>query len=242
MSPSAGGRRAVSPARDGSASIELVVLLRRVREAEDRWAAPELSPLLERLYLYLKRRLARRLTDGVDAEAFAQDIAQEAVFCICERLDQCKATTDVQLQAWAYTIARRIAIRALRRSLARMALLSYSRDFDRVLDASAVREWRLLEAEEAGEDEGADTVGKIVLRLLVDARRRLPTGTVKVLTLHAVEEQSWAEVARELGTTSSAAKRRFQRATVHLRKAVLNAVRLLPARDRERVLARLLSD
>jgi RNA polymerase sigma-70 factor (ECF subfamily) len=131
-------------------------------------------------YPVLRRRLARLVGDA------AEEIAQDALLIVFERWDDLQAVKS--LEAWAWVVARRTALRRA------------TRDSDRRL-----REARAVDVATT-QCELAEDVD------LQSAVAGLPQGQRAALTLHHLCDRPVAEVSEMLGCGESAAKVLLHRA------------------------------
>lgn len=213
----------------GSASTEhLVELMRRAVAGDD----AALENLLIRLHVPTLRFLRRRLgSDPREAEV-ADDLTQETLVRVYRFLSTCSATNDAQIMAWVLAIARR-------------QLIDWIRAKYRDVAASLALMGDEKQQSEIGEPQYGCRVQQDgsfehqrLLMLLMDLHDRLPAATQKLLWLRVVQAASWTEVAKEMQTTASAAKRRYQRVQQRLRSELLCRIDELPEGERVRVLAR----
>lgn len=80
-----------------------------------------------------------------------------------------------------------------------------------------------------------------LLRLVLVAYDALPADTATIFWSHLIGSETWAETGLTVGLTPGAAKRRYQRAQLSLRRHVLAALSTLPGPVRDAVQARLAS-
>lgn len=188
-----------------------------------------LEDLLTRLHVAVLSFVRRRFDDQRDAEAFAQDVASEALIRVAEGYRSCQATTDRQLMAWTLTIARNVGLDIVRSRLVRVgALVALPHDDPRnEIPSPANRRDERSPAED------------LLFHIMQEAHDRLPDSAQDLLWIRFVEGAEWAEVGSELGISSSSAKRRWQRMQARLRREILAGIHDLPKPERDRVLAHL---
>lgn len=221
---------------DHGGAVSLVALLHAAQGGQQ---APEserrraLEELLTELHPRVTRYATARVSRALEAAGLVDDVAQETLFIVVRKLAQCRATTDEQLVAWVLTIARRTAIGLLRRQASRLMVQSLSKAYEQGMAAAAWRAW-LEEVEDELTPED-----RHLACLLVDEYEQLAPDTMELLFVHLVEGRSWPEVAEQFGSTSTAVKRRCQRALRRLRNRLLRAVSRLPAGEQQLLLARL---
>jgi RNA polymerase sigma factor (sigma-70 family) len=206
-------------------SSTTLVLLRDHAAAGDRRA---LNALLEELYVPIERFLRRRLTSG-HASSYIADVTQEALIRIARSIETCRAPTDRQLMAWALTVARNAAVDVMRSNMMWYSLTALPESANDV-------------AREDSDGDGNASVarGDRVLRsVLSAAQSSLSEETQEILWRRLILGEEWAEVAVDLSTTESGAKRRYQRAQHRLRGELRRRIYSLPARTRALVLSRL---
>lgn len=179
--------------------------LRRLLEWRDRAVQGDdaaLEALIKALHEPVQRFLAGRLT-GSYAAAFVQDAMQETFIRVCNSLQTCTADNLGQLVRWVLTVARNCAMDTLRTNEIWSALRNDPFIMERAREADI-----------------RNDVDAFLQKRLMSAYGELPAGTQQLLWEHLVCGASWAEVALSLGTTPTAAKRRFQRAQARLRRTL----------------------
>ena len=228
--------------REGGADGEWVARLRAVHEGGGSVAAEAaLAELLGRLGEVLVRfgeRQLRRLPDPHDA---AQDVAQETLLRVARGAAACDADCDARFLAWVFTIARHVVTDELRSSARRVGVPRRAEDLQRLGDVCTFDAWTQGSGDGLDHEAATRAAGSLaaVTRAAYDA---LPPATADLLWLRAVGGATWPAVAAALGTTAAGAKRRFQRATKRMQRAVLNGIAALPARERAAALAALGAD
>jgi RNA polymerase sigma-70 factor (ECF subfamily) len=201
------------------------VLLRHLGAAQ-RGEPTARETLLGELHLPVLRYLRRKASDEPDAPDVAEDVAQETLIRVAIHLADCRAESDTELLSWTLTIARNAWMDYRRSRRAGFFRLRPSDEVSVARNEPTPRSW-------------AD---RILGRLLRASLSTLPDETVRILRLHGAEDASWAEVAAALGIPPTAAKRRFQRALVRVRRELLRRIEALPPAQRSAVLRRLPRD
>lgn len=199
-------------------------LLLDARDVADRDAADAaLGALIERLYPMAERFLLRRLQSFRDGPDAAADAAQETMVRIANGLDGCRATNDRELVAWMLVVARRTLIDLYRSPSSGLAARSLSVELDDALDA----------AEDRGEaSESSRTPRATLLALAMQAYGALSDETAELLWWRLIKGAEWSEVAEQMSTSPTGAKRRYQRAQGALQRAVSALVSGLPSTKR----------
>lgn len=199
--------------------------LARARDGDD----DALEALLCRLHPILLRFARAQLAEEAEAEETASDIAQKAMIRITRGLDGCRAEADPQIHAWALQVVKNLCtdhFRAARaRALRSLPLSSWTNEV----------EGSLLDTELAGRTR-TDRGGRVLNRALQEALRALPITARRLLRLRVQQGMTWSQIARELGLTRDAAKRRFERIQSRLRKETLRKIENLSEPDREAAL------
>lgn len=199
--------------------------LARARAGDD----DALEMLLCLLRPVLLRFARAQLAEEAEAEETACDIAQKAMIRITRGLDGCRAEAGPQIRAWALQIVKNLCTDHFRANRARaVRVLPLSFWIDEV-------EVSLLGAEPAERPRG-DYGGRVLNRALREALRALPATAQRLLCLRVQEGMTWSQVALELGLTRDAAKRRFERVQIRLRKETFRKIENLGGRDREAAL------
>lgn len=166
-----------------------------------------LDQLLREVEGPIYRFLLGRLRAAPDAEDLARDLCQETLIRALASIPRSTFASDGRLLAWGFTIARNVLLDHLRQARGRAEVRG---------DA----EWR--RDEPAGPPPGEEPPPPRRLEALAgEALAEVPEATAELLRLRLVAGRTWSEVAAELGTTESAAKRRFQRAQATLRRKIL---------------------
>jgi RNA polymerase sigma-70 factor (ECF subfamily) len=189
-------------------------------------SARELDCLLRRVEKPVYRYLVSRLLAAPDAEDLARDLCQEALIRVATSIGRCTFDGDGRLLTWVLTIARNVLLDHLRRARGRPEIRVD------VLWARGVA---------AAPPPGDETAASRLLETLAaQALAAVSEGTAELLRLRLVTGRSWKEVAEALGIAETAAKRRFQRAQVTLRRHILARLDELPPEARHLVSPRLL--
>ena len=188
-----------------------------------------LECLLLRLHTRVARALSRRLGGDGYAAGFLEDAIQEVLYRIAVSLKTCSAETDQQFLIWVAVISRNAAIDLLRAHHTRYALVILTDNPDSAADRMSFAEWG------RGEESESGTARDLLIGILRSATSSLPDGVHQLLWCRLVEGAPWNDVGAEIGTTASAAKRRFQRIQGSLRSAVLQRIDDLSESDRIRV-------
>ena len=179
-----------------------------------------LGRLLEELYPRVRLFYRRWLVAHADRDETVQDLAQEALIRIAERVATCRAEADGQVVEWAFVVARRVGVDHLRAGRA-----AWRTGRGRMDPGSAP-------ATEPCEPSDAL---RLAGDLVAAAYTAEPERVQDVLWLRLVERCTWEEVGVSVGSSAAGAKRIFQRAQQRLRAATLHAVQALPPCERDAV-------
>lgn len=186
-----------------------------------------LERLLARLEPVVRRFLQRRVAaSGWDAE-FVQESTQQSLVAIVFSLHGCRATTDAELVGWALGVARIQLADLLRREGPRGD--SFDDPHPPVVGES-------LDAS-VGRCDDVDPGLEILLGVVGRVSDALPDDTAALLWMRLVCDYEWREVGEALGISAGAAKLRFQRLVVTMRKLVHKQLAVLPAPERASGLA-----
>lgn len=203
-----------------------------LRDGELREMAEQASDddeVLERLLAHLHPRvvhfLARRFEFDREAEELIQDLAQETLVRIALSIGECRAISDRQLVAWAFTIARNVSFDHLRRLRHEVAALRFVTDLERIAGRVSSSAWDL------GGSPG-NPADRLLYETLGAACDVLEASTIELLWARLTDGLAWDEVAERFGTSPQAAKRRYQRAQRRLRSEVSRRLRSLPEPER----------
>jgi RNA polymerase sigma factor (sigma-70 family) len=201
-----------------------VVLLAGARDASDPATAERaLGALVERLFPLCERFLTRRLASFRDGPDAAADAAQETMVRIANGLDGCRATNDRELIAWMLVVARRTLIDLYRSPASGLAARALAAELDDALHATQ---------EHDDTEETNRTARSTLLALAMQAYNALSAETAELLWWRLLRGAEWSEVAQQMGTSPTGAKRRFQRAQGALQRRVAQLVSGLPATQR----------
>ena len=175
-----------------------------LRECMGRYADGDPSAF-EMLYRILAPGVRARLKRLVGDDELAEDLLQQTFIRVHER--RARYERGAAVRPWVFTIARHLAIDALRRR-------SSARD-------RVTLEGRLPEPDTVDRLEFDDASGDLDVEQLVrDAVAALPEGQREVVALHKLEGQPLTEVARRLGIKEGAARVRAHRGYGRLRAAL----------------------
>jgi RNA polymerase sigma factor (sigma-70 family) len=191
-----------------------------------------LEDLLTRLYAPVTGFLRRRFGGGdTDISEWIDDLVQETLMKVTQHLKECSATSDAQLMGWVLSIARHVAINWLRScAISRNGIKPIATE---VLAHDHVHPGPFLT------ESSASTMDDIILRAVNAIHDELPEQTQYLLWLRIVRDASWPDIGREIRTTPSAAKRRWQRALGRFRREIVRRVDELPGGSRPPLLAML---
>lgn len=205
----------------------VTVLMRRAQEGN----VSALDALLVRLRPALLRYLVGRFARRWSTEA-AEDVAQETLVRVAERLRSYRGATDGEVYAWAFAIARNFALATLRSTLPetlpagdRVAVAAVHGTNEAAVDLLGDREFDRVAASTR------------MSRLVVQAYDTLPADAALLIWHRVIEGLAWADIAAEHATTPAAAKRRFQRMQQTIRRRVLARIAGYPAEDAVQLLA-----
>ncbi|HEV2643860.1 MAG TPA: sigma-70 family RNA polymerase sigma factor [Candidatus Elarobacter sp.] len=197
-----------------------------------------IAELLTKLRYTLARRLRQRLPR--DAADDVDDYTQEALWRIWTRLHECHASDERGLRAWAFTVAWRVAVADRRRRVPALSLHVRSEAmrhalaradteaFDGLTEPQSVAFTGDAVPSDSAQPSTAPCDGpmaELLARLASDAQRHLSVSTQELLYTRLVERASWSELGARYGITAPAARRRYQRAQVSLRRYVLEDLR-----------------
>jgi len=191
------------PSSDHAASVPELLAAAR---AGDAGALDELlAATLPGVSAFLRRRYAHNtLRDLYD------DATLETLIRVVRHLPQCRAVTAGEYWGWVLSIARHEALRLLRDTYFRHVSLLAPAILDGLPGARHV--------------EDVKSMVEPLLAVLATLLARLDDQRQDLLGLRYVEQLSWDEVAREIGTTPAAAKRRCQRLQHRLARELREAV------------------
>ena len=206
---------------------DLLALLDAAREGDP----DALEGLLTEIYPSVRLHAHRRVRHRRDAESLADDVAQETLLRVIRSIASCQANTPGALYRWALTITNRVCADLAR--CPREACIQSTPNLEVLAESVSFREWFSLSwASES-------TSNKAVSDLLSCVLRSLPDGMVTILELRVQTEMTWPQIARQVRTTATAAKRRYERAQRRFRRDLLTHVLQLPALQQQAVSQRL---
>lgn len=185
-----------------------------------------LEILLDRLRPRVKRYLVGRLQSHPSTDALAAEMTQDVLVRVAESIEDCRATTERQLNSWIRTIARRRVIdryRKRERELDKRVWQEDQRVDGRLLIDGLIDEDTELSSEDVSE------LDEILGALLWKAQAELSAGTRQTLRRRLLYGETWPQVGEVVGTSGAGAKRRYQRAQDRLRREVLARIRELPS-------------
>lgn len=190
-----------------------------------------MEALLGKLWPRIRGFFYKRVSSAPDAADLADDLTQETLIRVSSRLSEAVFTCESSLLGWCFEVARNIAADHFRCPRSRTIHISAE---DEV--------WRRPDVEDgvfgAGDESGFPLPDQRVSGILKGVHDNVGDDTARLLCAYIVERSTWPEVAAELGTTAAGAKRRWQRAQVSMRKAVLRGIGELPSVERKEVLRR----
>ena len=189
-------------------------------------SARALDRLLSRVEGPVYRYLSRRLLAAPDAGDLARDLCQEVLIRAMGAIGRCTFASDGRLLSWMLTIARNV-------------LLDHLRETRRRGEVRVDGLWVCTLAAPGWLPGDEAPLPRMLEHFAAEALAELPDTTAELLRLRLVAGRSWKEVAGSLGIAESAAKRRFQRAQVALRRRILARVDTLPPDARHAATLRL---
>jgi RNA polymerase sigma factor (sigma-70 family) len=201
----------------GSRGVDALVGLTQRAARGDSGA---LGLLLEALYPRVRLFYRRWIYERADHDETAQDLTQEALIRIAERVGTCRAEADGQVVEWAFAVARRVGVDHLRALRAEWPGRR-----------ARVQPDALPAPDATYASEGL----RLVSELVAAAYSREPRRVQDVLWLRLAELCTWEEVGAAVGSSAAGAKRIFQRAQRRLRRASLAAAESLPPCERRTV-------
>lgn len=202
---------------------ELIDLLNRAKQGD---VEARLELVVE-LVPPLRRFAWSEVGERPDAADLVDDLVQDAAIRIVDRLDQCQAQSERQLINWALTIIRNI-YHDLLRAERKIEWVRFSpRLYETV--GTEVEHALLTESEKS-------SVDKAFRSILHKVWASLSENQVRLLTVRLDEEATWPEVATKLKIRSDfAARRRFQRIQLSIRKDLQRRLSELPTTVRDEV-------
>ena len=180
-----------------------------------RIGGPDAERALTQLLAHLDRRVRRVVTRRAIAagrdDHFIDDVVQRTLIAVWRSAEYCVATGDTAVLAWVLTIARNAGSDELRADGPYTSSLS-----DVLADAALAQGFD----ESVGRRADLDPGQEVVLRLLGEISREFPDDTAAVMWMRVIAGAAWATIGRELHTSATAAKRRYQRAQHTMRRLV----------------------
>jgi RNA polymerase sigma factor (sigma-70 family) len=190
-----------------------------------------MEALLTKLWPRIRGFFYKRISSAPDAADLADDLTQETLIRVASRLGEAVFTDEYGLLGWCFEVGRNIVADHFRSPRNRTIHIT-----------SEEEAWRRPDAEDrvfgGGDENGVPLPDQRVSGILKGVHDNVRDDTARLLCAYLVERSTWPEVAAELGTTAAGAKRRWQRAQVSMRKAVLRGINELPAVERKEVLRR----
>jgi RNA polymerase sigma factor (sigma-70 family) len=168
------------------------------------------------LYPVVRRALARRLPRATQADL--DDATQAGMARIAARARQCTASHDRGVVAWACTVAWHAALEDLRSGAVRVARRSLPFDAPLRGPGPNVPPAETIAAPWDASVVDDETDADELARRAVVALDALPPPIGVLFWMRLVEDATWPDIGRALGTSTSAVKRRFQRAQATLRR------------------------
>jgi RNA polymerase sigma factor (sigma-70 family) len=174
-------------------------------EGDDR----ALDDFLRRIERPLRKYLTARLEDAPDVPDAIDDVVQDALWKVMNGLEACRATSDLQAWAWIWTVVARVRLDHLRRESHRRRTVP--------IDGVVGRRLRALDDEylHAIDVSSGD---RVLIACLMRSYDELPPSSAALVWGRVILSMSDAELERELGTSASAVKRRWQRLQARLRR------------------------
>jgi len=182
---------------------------------------------LESLIVRVRGRIQNFIWRKVGDEEIAADLSQDTLLQITRGLAQSTARSDSRFFSWCQMIATRVVIDWYR-----------SRNADPLGNSLRSADDDVLAKQgDGGDDEEQHSPAeRLLLACLRSAMEDIGDDAHHLLYLRFHSEAQWDEIGSHLGISASAAKRRFQRAQLRLRSAVLAQVYCLEDDDRDLVL------
>lgn len=209
--------------RDGV--VDVIGMLRAAQAGDDR--------ACEQLFVSI-RPYALRVADAFlrnvpTAAIVGEDVAQESLLRAYVSLESCRAETSGQVLAWIRVITQRLATEVMRAHAFRVSLAGVE-----LLESSACSD----DTTPSGDNEFSNGEQRFLERLTFEAYAALGDSSAEALWMHLICSASWEEAGRALDITAAAAKRRFQRAQIAIRRRVIRRAGELSASDRALVESR----
>jgi RNA polymerase sigma factor (sigma-70 family) len=206
--------------------IALVEHVRRAQEDENRGDDRATDILIGRVYRVVHRVVRYRLSALPDPRSAADDVTHDALVRVSIAIGQCRAKTDKQAWAWIWTVVESARLDYLRRELPSLYHEAFRESYTRTLfAASSIGAY--------GSDDNYPTAGdELLLQCVMEVYEAMPEQTMELFRDRLVLSSSYEELARKFGTSPGGAKRRLQRATIAIRRGVVQLIgRMLAAGD-----------
>ena len=161
----------------------------------------------------LRRMVALRMSAAMTARIDASDVLQEAFLEADRRLPEFISSPGISVMTWLRQVTRQTLA-----SLCRRHFDSECRDVRREtqLLAPLDTESMVAELEESMASPHSVVAGLESREKLLTVIASMDEQDRDVLSMRALEERSFAEIAEELGISRDAAMKRFQRAIIRL--------------------------
>lgn len=193
--------------------------------------ADALEVLLLRLRPAVLRYLARRFP-RIDATDAVEDVAQDTLLRVAERIARFRGTTDGELYGWTFAVARNLALEELRRAPPGAQVAPHS------VPLAALQFSDTASRDPAGDDlDMRSAHAEQMSRLAVEGYDALPADTALLVWHRVIQGLAWAEIADVHATTPAGAKRRFQRVQQTLHRYILARVAAYAPDDAASLLA-----
>ncbi len=199
--------------RAPSRASTLLPLVRQLRAGEGVDTAA-LTPAVPQLLAHLQRFAHPRLRWLADAEDAAADIAAETLARALRHWSGCRARSEAELVAWLQAIARRLIL-DLRRTPAPIG------------GAEPLVAWYVAVPVPRPHPRTTRRAQRVLALL-----EELEPALAALFLRRALEGTTWPELAREFSCSSSAARRRFERAR-RLVRARIHAAEAASRRPRD---------
>lgn len=222
-----------SPQRHDS---ELADLLSKAKASDE----AALDALLVRLQGPVIAFLNKRLQDPRLGE-FVEDVVSEVLIRVFKHHHKCQAQTTREVMSWVLSIAHNEALRLLSRRPLRYAVMLGDRDPAEMTSGGHGGTVRAQPAK-PGTYEPVDRPAprspglEAMLEVLETVEQAESPDRALILYLKLVEDRSWSEIGESLRISSSAAKRRFQRAQESMERSVLAGIEQLPVHKKKAAL------
>jgi RNA polymerase sigma factor (sigma-70 family) len=190
----------------GAGSNEpLLELLNAASNGDDR----SLNELLDRIGRAVERFLCSRSQGNAALRTLVPDWTQESIIRISSGLGRAEFQTDRALMSWCLTVAKNTAVDLIRRDSRHIVGTVLEGEIEQV----AQQEGRSPHAPPLWNRPGLRSEMNRILDGLDDE-------THQILWRRLVEHESWAEIAKEMGSSTGAIKRRWQRLQERFRREI----------------------